>query len=770
MVSKDLKMANANLKTVSTYSKGNFPFPKDEIPESEKNAEWCMKWCQAAYATWITDRTGIPYSQIEELRELRRYGDGNQDIGKYQERLLSEEQEDGELKGYLNVNWEIFSVMPKFKHIIQGIFEEQEHAIVATAVDPKSIEDREVAKLRKWFKGRYKPLLDTLNNMAGARPEPEWIPETVDELELYQDVGGFKFAKETEIEEALKYTDYISDWKETKRKMIDDFVDINCAAVKDFTDPYTRKAKTRYVDPVKLIIQYSRHWDYRNSEYAGELITETISNIRKNTNLSEDELRTLAQVYNGRYSNKNLSSWAEDDLKIDDGWKYDNFLIEVMDCEWFSVNSKSYTRRKTSRGDELYYEEKSKKVYDTDKKKTEIKRYKVVYRAKWIVGTEHVYDWGLQYDVPRPGKKEVELSYKFYKLPGRSIVSVAVPNLDQIQLTWLKLQNALAMASPAGVAIEYSTLMNMTLGGEKMQPLDLLSIRRETGDLIWKATTHQGRPNSNARPIQELQGGIGNQLNEFITLFETNLQFIRELTGINRIADASDPNPEQSVGGAQLAVAATNNALKPIYSGYIRLKEQAARSSALRIQLLVKHDKKAYEGYIPVIGGAGVKIMTVGADAADADFSIMIQAQPTQQRKEVILQSAMKAMQPDRDGNVGIEEADFMMIERLLEAGNLKLAEVMLNHKSRKNKERQLQLQRENMELDSQNQQKAAMVKGEQERQTKQFESQLKIQEETVKADLEDRNNQRQHERDMQLEMIRKSMDQDQNINQQKSA
>ena len=746
-------MASITLNTTTSYQRGTYPFPKDDIPPSQKNKEWGKQWCEAMYAAYLTDRTGIPFSQISEFYDLRRYGSGTQDISKYQNILLDESDESEELEGYMNLNWDIFSVMPKFKHIVRGIFEDQEFDIVATAVDPKSNETRELTKLRKWFKARYKPLIDNINEMQGFKPRPEWLPDTIDELEMYSMAGGFKLSKENEIEEALNYTFYISDWSETRRKLFDDFMDINCAATKDYTDQYTRKVKTRYVDPLNLIIQYSRHWDHRNSEYAGEVIKETISNIRKNTDLSEDQLRNLAQFYNGRNSNRNISSWTEEDLLTPTGdFIYDNFQIDVMDAEWFSINKKYRTTRETKRGDKLSYDSEYGKVYDSDKKKTKITQYKTVYRCKWIIGTDFTYDFGLQYDVPRPGKKEVELSYKFYKLPGRSIVSLSVPNLDQIQLTWLKLQNALAMSSNKGIAVEYTSLMNMKLGGDKLEPLEILSIRRDTGDLIYKLTTHQGRPNvpGGMRPIQELEGGIGAQLNEFMSLFQMNLEFIRDLTGINRIADASSPDPNQSVKGSQLAMVSTTNALKPIYAGYIRLKEQVARSCAIRVQMLVKYDKKAYEGYIPVVGGAGVKILSIGADIIDADYEIKIQAKPTQERKQTILQAAIQSMQPDRDGYVGIEQQDFMMIERLLESGNEKLAEMMLNFRSQKNKQRQVQLQRENMKLDAENQQKSKMVSAEEDRKTKEFDNQLKIQYEEAKTKNENWLKQQDHMRKME--------------------
>lgn len=754
-------MSKGIVNTTNSYQTGMFPFPKDEIPVSEKGYEWSRKWCEAMYSKHVSDFGAVLHSKQDEFISLRKYGAGNQDISKYQDILVGEEDSDGTLKGYMNIDWDIFSVMPKYKHIIQGIFEEQEHAIVATAVDPKSIEERDLDKLRKWFKGRYRPALEQIGKMAGAQQEPEWLPETVDELEIYQAVGGFKMAKEMEIEEALTYTFYISDWKETKRKMIDDFVDINCAAVKDYTDQYTRKAKIRYVDPLNLVMQYSRHWDHRNSEYGGEIIQESISNIRKNTDLTEDQLKNIAHFWNGRNLNKNISSWSDDDLQKDSGWAYDDFLIDVMDSEWFSVNQKNFTTRTNDRGQKFRYEEKSDKIYDTEKKKTTFSKFKVVYRAKWIIGTDFVYDYGLQYDVPRPGKKEVELSYKFYKLSGRSMMSVAAPCVDQMCLTWYKLQNAIAMAPNSGIAVEYTSLMNMKLGGDKMEPLEILALRRDTGDLFYKMTTAHGRQNvpGGMKPIQELQGGIGPQLNEFLTLLDTNNQLIGELTGINSVAAASSPNPNQSVGGSEMAIAATANALKPIYSGYIRLKELVARSSALRIQLLVRHDKEAYKTYIPVVGSAGTKILSVGTEAMDADYNIMIQAKPTQKRKELLMQAAMQAMQPDKSGNAAIEMKDFLFIERMIENGNDKAAEAHLNYISKKNKAQQEQLQRENMQLNSDNQLKAEQVKGEEARKTQEFLSGLKMKEQQQKYDLELRNKTQEQEGELKQLSVEKTIE-----------
>ena len=271
------------------------------------------------------------------------------------------------------------------------------------------------------------------------------------------------------------------------------------------------------------------------------------------------------------------------------------------------------------------------------------------------------------------------------------------------------------MAAPSGLSIEMTSLQNMKLGGKKISELDLIKLRNQTGTLLYKATTHKGIPNvpGGFKPIQELQGGIGAQLGEFIQIFELNLNAIREATGITQASDASQPDPNTPVGNNKMAMAATNNALRPLYSAYLNIKENTAKNMSLRIQLLIKHNKEAYEGYLPVLGTMGVQIISAGADTVDADYYIKYEAKPTDERSNDIKQAAMRALTPDKDGTTMIQMADFLMIDRLLESGNLKYAEAYLNYKSKQNKDKQLKLQRENMQLDGQREQNAVKIKEE---------------------------------------------------------
>jgi hypothetical protein len=253
--------------SLEKYGTGAYPFPKDEINPVEKNDEWGRKWCEAMYARWKAGMTAIPFSQINEFQSLRKLADGRQDILQYQKILLDESEDGQDMKGYMNINWDVFSVMPKFLRVVEGMMEQTDHQVVATAVDPASTDEKEETKLDMEYRMKFKEAVKYIEQGLGIDRSNEYIPESMEEMNLYEGAGGFKLAKETEIEQGLDYTFYISEWKEIKKKLIRDLCVINCAGTKDYTDPYTAKVRVRYVDPAVYVGQYSKHWDHKNMEW-----------------------------------------------------------------------------------------------------------------------------------------------------------------------------------------------------------------------------------------------------------------------------------------------------------------------------------------------------------------------------------------------------------------------------------------------------------------------------------------------------------------------
>ena len=106
-----------------------------------------------------------------------------------------------------------------------------------------------------------------------------------------------------------------------------------------------------------------------------------------------------------------------------------------------------------------------------------------------------------------------------------------MPILDDFQLTWLKYQDAKASAVKSGLAIEWGALMGMKMGGNELNPFDILSIYRTTGDLYYRIPRHIGA--SQANPISPLAGGMEGKtyekkskgtekMKKFAELVETN--------------------------------------------------------------------------------------------------------------------------------------------------------------------------------------------------------------------------------------------------------
>jgi hypothetical protein len=118
----------------------------------------------------------------------------------------------------------------------------------------------------------------------------------------------------------------------------------------------------------------------------------------------------------------------------------------------------------------------------------------------------------------------------------------------------------------------------------------------------------------------------------------------------------------------------------------------------------------------------------------------------------------MKAMTPDKDGAIMISMSDFLMIERLLESGNLKYAEAYLNYKSKQNKDKQLKLQRENMQLDQQSQQAAIKAKEELAQATEKIKADEEIRVYQAKVMIDEQAKASEHERQKELLQLKSGL------------
>ena len=727
----------------------NFPFPKHDIDPKKKTKDWMLGWCRAIYGQYVNNNTYYNNSWYSNITDLRRYALGKQDSAKYKDQILGGKERDttgqSKRKGYVNVNFEnIFSPAPKYMDVIEGQMESTEHTVVVTAEDENSGTEKLNAKEAMWFRAQEKPFLEMMDDKLGIkRKEDDFMPESREELDLYDDMGGFKLRYEVAMEQALSHTFSISEWKQIKRQVIRDLATTNMAATMDYVDTYEGKVKFKYIDFAELIIEYSKDWNFSRSRWGAVVNYMTIEELRTSgCGLKEDQLRAVAQQYKDMYGNNSFGGWADNVVKYDDGsYGYDNYRIPVLEAYWKSFDRSYKVRKKTEKGEIRVNQKKFGKIYDTDKKKTEEIDIKVIYKSNWIVGTDYVFDTGHMEDTPRDGG-EVKLPFHVYRIPGESIVSRMRPVLDHIELTYLKLQNAIAKAAPAGLMVEIGSLENISLGNKKMSPKDLIKIYQQDGTMFYRATPFgSSTHNFNAGPpIMPHAGSLGNAVSEAIQAFEMGFNQISEITGIARNATAS-VDPSATATSQQLAVAATNNALKPMYAGYLSIKEGCSRNAALRIQILCKYNEDAERGYHSVIGKTDVNTLKDAGDTPAVKWGIKIEALPTEAIKAEIKAAAQNALNSGKNGSPILTMGEYLYISQKLESGSgFTQVRTYLAYKEHVSNQMAQQQQEENMRINAEEARKTEEAKKQAELEKMQMEADIELKKIQLKYDLELRN------------------------------
>lgn len=701
-------MSDTNLNNNSV---GLYGFPSHDVsPEIKKGKEWCGAFAKAIDSLYRNNQTGISLGDAETFRVWRSYAQGNQSVTKYMDLLgvgqnntppktvsygsdATPPQAGNTMarKGYMNINWDNLSVAPNFLNVVLGTFEEIEHDVFADGIDESSSAEREQMKSLLWVERELRDFFDTIQKDANIKiPTPDYIPETQRELQMFAELGGFKLRSEISIERAINYTLDISEWKEIKRKIIADLFTLGVSGCKDFVDPFTQKVKTRYCDPELCVIPWDRQNEFANMPFAGEYIFYTIAEIRALTDtegkcvFTEIELEQIAKMVQGKYMNATL---VNNQIAADafGRYEYDSFKVCVLDCEFKSDDTIYQTERTTNDGKKVVHKDEFGKVRNSEKRKTHTSKTLMVYRCKWIVGSTFVWDYGHQFDITRPTPSEASLSFNFYKMKTGSYIKRMMPLLDSIQLAWLKLQNAKAEAKNKGIAVELSAISNVSMGGSKLPPLDILKIYGQKGDLLFQATpTRSFTPTqTNYKPIQELAGGMGNMLNEMLGSIAADIEQIRGIIGINRVADASSPSSEQLVGVSEISMQATTTSLRPMYSAYLTIKERTCRNIALRTQMIIKFSKVYEAGYIRAFGKSITQTLKIGSEVENAMFGIRIEARPNQVEKEQIMNAALESMRVGRNGQPLMQYGDYLMVQNFVNLGMTKMARAYIAQKER---------------------------------------------------------------------------------------
>ena len=704
--------------------------------EEKAQKEYGLEYFKTMYYEWHNN--GDVYFRDRKMRynRNRSYAEGNQDVGKYKD--LLDVQGD---TSYLNIDFTPVSIIPKFVDVIVNGMVNQDYDIKAKTIDPIAANERLEKKKEMYGNMLTKDFLNNLEDETGLPLAPKgFVAESSEEIDMFMALN-YKQNVEIALEKAIEYTLDINDYDEIKRYMIRDLVVLGlCAAKTEISK--TEGVKIRHVDPVNLITSFSSKPDFKNIRHAGEVYSMTIADLKMQAGneFSEEDYIKIAKEYAGKNNNPvNYGTQAYYE-NGNETYDYDKFSVNILDAEFITSHSLKYEKKQNKHGGYSVNKKPSnyKKPKNSKTKREDIgQTVKVIYKGKYIIGTEYIFNYGMMKDMPRPKSNlsETRLSYiiyqpNLYKMKSRSLVDRMIPFADQIQLAHLKIQHTLAKARPKGAAFEIGSLENVSKGdGGTFTPMELQEIYDQTGNIYYRRIDDEGQM-TGAMPIQELENGIGRDFGTLIGVYNHNMQMIRDVTGVNEARDASKPSSEALVGVQKLSLLASNNATRDVNDAYLNVTRRISQSITIRMQDLINF-KGLHKMYTNVIGDTSMHSIDMMKKLSIHEFGITLDVAPSEEEKQMMEQNIQVSL---AQKELRLEDA--IMIRSIR---NIKMANQMLILRRTKYQEDQQamakQASEQNAMLQQQSAQQAAQLK-QQEMQTEMQVEQARLQAKT-QADMQ---------------------------------
>ena len=696
-------------------------YPSHLVDPLEKGREWILQYCKAAYGDYTSVNRGSFFNNRNAYYRLKEYAQGNQSINKYK-RVMGVDGDSDET--WLAIDWSILPILPKYRRIALGKLNKIDYNITAQAIDPVAVEEKEDYFANVKAKLMMKETL-VQQGMPNLAQNPKLAlgpqdPKTPDEIALMENYT-YKHAMSIEMEQAIRLVFEQNDVSEIRKRLKEDLFDFGVAAVKEFIDPANNQVRMRRVNPSNVIISHCSKNDFSDASHVGEIYEMTIQDLKRmaGNQFSEEEYQDIAGKVLNQYGNPRAYPANTPHFQ-----GYDKFKVQVLDIEIMSVDDIVFESRIDRRGNKVFARAK---YQDRNKRKQKYKRtsYKVVYRGKWIIGTDYIFNFGKLNDQKRKKNQMTETSFSYHlyapdmhNMKCLGILEQCVTIADSIQIAHYRLQNVINSARPKGIMIELGALEDVALGsgGADMTPMQILDLYNQTGTLVYRRNDLSGRP-TNYRPIEELENGIGRDASAYYQIIQQQIQMLQQITGLNQFTDGSTP-PERALNQtAQLAAQATNNSLSYIIDGDRHLLESVAKSVVIRVQDLASGGN--LKGYVSSLGQESVNFFKASAKLSVHDFGIIIEDRPDDEGRARLMQLVQASL-----GQGALNMEDAALIE---DTPSLRVAQQILAFRMRMRKKEEEQKAMQQQQTNSQMQQQAAQAAEQAKQQTIQLEHQQKM-------------------------------------------
>jgi len=712
------------------YTNYNSSFPDQVVSDEIKNSyDYGLQVGQAIENEWFRQDTGGDrYLQnFQNYHNLRLYARGEQSVQKYKDELSI----NGDLS-YLNLDWKIVPIIPKFVDIIVNGMVDKGYEIKAFANDPFAIKERTDFAFNALRDIQNREYIEQLNQLTGqnfyASADPKALPATREELDVMLQLD-YKQSIEIAEEEVINNVFDFNKYDETKRKIAYDLTVLGIGASKTSFN-LSEGIKVNYVDPAALVYSYTEDPNFDDIYYVGEVKNLSLSEVKKQfPNLTNSDLEEI-QKYRGpsNYSNyvRNYSGNNDDNL------------VSILFFEYKTYANQVFKLKYTDQGLEKILEKNdSFNPPESDNFEKVSRSIEVLYTGAKVLGMPKILDWKLSENMTRPygNVTKVNMNYsicapRLYKGRIDSVVNKITSFADMIQLTHLKLQQVLSRVVPDGVYLDMDGLAEVDLGnGTNYNPAEALNMYFQTGSIVGRSLTQEGDLNRGKVPIQELQTSNGmSKISALIQTYQYYLQMIRDTTGLNEAVDGSSPDKNALVGLQKMAAANSNVAVRHILKALMYITIRNAENIGLRVNDALQFPLTK-EALLSSINTFNVNTLEEIAKLDIHNFGIFLELEPDAEEKAMLEQNIQVSLQQN---SINLEDA----ID-IREIRNIKLANQVLKLRRTKRAEQQQAAQLANIQAQGQSNAQASEAAALAEVQKQQALAETKVQIEKAKSEFE---------------------------------
>ena len=712
-------------------------YPNQQIDPREKGYDWILQYCKAA---WGDSRGYVPNNMLNfgqsKMNEIREYALGRQSTTKYKKLLNVDEQQD---KTWLNIDWTPPSFLTKFREIAISKLVQRRYAINAFAVDPiaKSQEDNYFTEMK------VKILMREAAQKAGNQEllnSPVLAPQPGEAQDLEQlkmeEQFGYKHVMSMEAEMAASLAMYQNNFEEKRKRTIENLFDFGMGGYTEYIDE-NGQVKLREINPENMVLSYCAKNDFSDLVHWGEVREVYVGDLAPW--FTPEQMNQIVQSVAGRFGNPSNFMYGTDYSKY-----WNRFKVLILDFEFLSWNDYTYKEEVDNRGNVRFGKTKYKPVSKEGSEKIGAipsmvdftmkgqaepvfmpVTKKVVYKCKWLIQTDYMYDWGMsENQIRKPSswwdtKLNIQLySWNFYKMRFAGITERLIPLEDKASLAWFRLQNMSNKLIPYLINIDLNALegVDFGAGGEKMNPTKVMDFIFSNFVVPYRSTDLLSQ-NPNYKPVSIEASGQLAVFGQLYQELQNTLDMMRQVSGLNELTDGSTPNAKTLVPVANAAMESTNNALYLLSFADKQLIQALADAIVSKVQIAVKLGK--VEGYARALGEETVKFFKINPDISIHEFGIFIQDVPSDFERQQLIQELNI-----RDSQGLIEPEDKILV---MSTKNLKMASMLLAYRIKKRREKLQEFELQKIQEASQGNAMAVQVAEQEKRTTLQTQLEVDI-------------------------------------------